>query len=215
MTTKITLAEDVLRKLNSGDRSAGSNVDIRDVIAVCGQAINRILRTEYFGVTLAGEETIPEGCVLATYDNVPVVTMGNISKSKLPAMPVKLPRNMGIFRISKPADYLVCDFIPIPPGQFANVAAQRLMNGLLGQVGYEPHLPEVWYTKNLLAEKPPVATVSMSLVIMDIDRYSDYEILPINADMEGQVIREVYEIFAGKPEQVNIADSSVDRKQLS
>ena len=55
------------------------------------------MKFEYLSVTLPSEETIPEGLVLASYDNVPVERYKGVSRARLPAMPISLRRGMGIW----------------------------------------------------------------------------------------------------------------------
>jgi len=68
------------------------------VQAFIQQAINRKLKTEYLSVTLPSDETIPEGLVIACYNDIPVVRYKNVlSKASLPAMPISLRKNMGVY----------------------------------------------------------------------------------------------------------------------
>lgn len=103
-------------------------------------------------------------------------------------------------------------FIPVPNGQMGMVLAQRLISDLLGQTGYEVRGKDVIYTKDLTAQSPAITSVTMELVVMDMSKYGDYELLPINADMEAQVVDTVYKMFAGIPTQPPIVDSASDSK---
>lgn len=98
-TNKKKIVEQVMRRLNSGDPSVASKVHPKEVEEAVMQVINSMLRPQFFD-TLNTGETIPEGSVLATYENVPVVAWNGVSKSTLPAIPVSLPKNMGVWRIA-------------------------------------------------------------------------------------------------------------------
>jgi hypothetical protein len=193
----------------SGDPSSSSQFEHEECREAIGQAINTLTKAQYFGETLAGGETIPEGCVLATYDDVAVTTWNGVSKSTLPAIPIKLPRNMGVFGITKVDSPFSC-FIPIPMGQSGFIGSQRGMSDLLGQVGYEVRGKEIIYNVDLPAASPAVTAVDMQLVVMDINKYNDFETLPINADMEGLVIEMVYNQLAKNTRKVSIDDTTKD-----
>lgn len=209
MVTKYILKEQIERMLSAGDPSSASQVEPEEITKAIEQAINTLTKAQFFGETLAGGETIPEGCVLATYDSVAVTTWNGVSKSTLPAIPIKLPRNMGVFGITKIDDPFV-SFIPIPMGQSGFIGAQRGMSTLLGQIGYEVRGKEVIYNADLPAASPAVTAVDMQLVVMDISKYNDFETLPINADMESMVIEMVYNQFAKNPKKVSINDTTKD-----
>lgn len=210
--TKAYLAEQVKRLLQHGDPSVGSRIHNAELKAAISNVINQMLKTDYFQTTLPSGETIPEGCVLATYDNVPVVTYKDVSRSTLPAMPVKLFRNMGVYHIGKTDDTL-SGFIPIQPGQYLFIEPQRLLSDIVDQVGYEVNGTTVIYTQDLTAASPAITEVLMKLVIMDIGLYTDYQMLPISAEMQWQVIQEVFKMFSAEPVPADrIDDSGAENK---
>lgn len=110
LVTKKYLYETVSALLEGGNPSAGKKFEPRMVQAFIQQAINRKLKTEYLSVTLPSDETIPEGLVLACYDDVPVGRYKGRSRAKLPAMPISLRRNMGVYFVGPAAG----GNIPIP-----------------------------------------------------------------------------------------------------
>ena len=98
-TSKRKLAEQILYRIYGGVHTTSSPIQIEDVFEAINQKINALIKAEVFSVTLATGDTIPEGLMTATYENIDVVTYGKRSKAVLPAMPVRLPRNMGVFEI--------------------------------------------------------------------------------------------------------------------
>lgn len=211
-TTKKKLSEQVIRRLSGGDRSVGSKWHPLEIQEAIMQVLNSMLRPQYFETLQLGE-TIPEGCVLANYEDIAVTSWNGISKSTLPAIPVSLPKNLGVFRISKSGDPLSNDFIPIPQGQYGMVVTQRLLSDLIGDViGYEVRGKEIWYTVDLTAQSPATNAVTMQLVVMDLSLYSESELLPINADQEAKVIEAVLQMFSQSPTQPAIIDSTSDTK---
>ena len=206
VVTKYYLMEQVRSLLAGGDPSAGAKFEPRMVMAHIAQAINKKLKTEYFSVTLPGDETIPESLVLASYDNVPIASYKAKSRAKLPAMPISLRRNMGIFHVSL-TDDIDNPFIPLQIGQNSFVKTQNLINGLLGQVGYEYADGYVLFTEDLTLRAVPITQVFIRLVVMDFDHYSDYDILPLQADMAGDIIKETVAILSTAPPQDGRVDS--------
>jgi len=49
----------------------------------------------------------------------------------------------------------------------------------------------------------------MRLAVMDISQYGDWDILPILPEMESQVIKMVYELYASQVTRDTIVDSTV------
>ena len=97
LITKFYLIEQIRSLLAGGSPSAGAKYEPRMIEAHLGQAINRKLKSEYFSTTLPTGETIPEGLIVASYDEIPVEKYKGLSRARLPAMPISLPRGMGVF----------------------------------------------------------------------------------------------------------------------
>jgi len=149
-------------------------------------------------------EMIPNGASIATYENITITQYNTTrSKSTLPAMPLKLPRGIGVYQIFDPAN-IDCPFIPLEMGQRGLISSQPLINDLLNQVGYEWYGMDIVYTRDLTQLSP--ITVTMRLVVLDITKYSDFDILPIPSDMEWEIVQDVYKLFSTEP----VADKLVD-----
>jgi hypothetical protein len=203
MSTKRSLAEQVLRNLTGGNPSAGSRWDLREIEMAIGQNISSKLKVSHFQETMVAGETIPEGLKIAVYDDniVPVPYKGK-SKVTLPAIPVSLPRNMGIFHVG-PKDDPHCGYIPLMTGQYAQVSKLVGMSDMLGQVSYEPREKELLFSKDISGTE-----LMILLVIMDINKYDEFSPLPIPQDMENQVVLEVTEAFMGRGEPNKIVESN-------
>jgi hypothetical protein len=100
MTTKKILVEQCLRRIKAGNPSIASNVHEAEVEKAIEQQVNFLLRPQYFETLQTGEGSIPEGCVMVTYTGVPVTSYRDKSKCTLPAIPVRLPKNMGVWHIA-------------------------------------------------------------------------------------------------------------------
>ena len=96
VVTKKYLIEQIQQLIEGGNSSAGAKYDKRMIESFLQQAVNAKLKSEYFNITLPGGETIPEGLMLASYDNIAVEQYKGLSRVKLPAMPISLRRGMGI-----------------------------------------------------------------------------------------------------------------------
>lgn len=209
-TTKYKLAEQVVRLLNGGEIPVATKVKINEVKIAVEQVVNKMLKMEYLNVNIPSQEYIPNGASIATYENIAVVQQGTRSKSTLPAMPLKLPRGIGVYQIFDPAN-MDCPFIPLEMGQYGLLKSQPLINDLLGWTGYEWYGMDIIYTKDLTQPSP--VSVTMRLVVLDIREYSDYDILPVPADMEWDIIQEVYKIFATEPVGDKLVDSGVNEQR--
>lgn len=198
-TTIGKISEQAKRLIKGGNPSAGSNVWTEEIAEYIGQCVNKMLKAEQFNVTMAAGETIPAGLMLASYSGIPVERYKTTSRAKLPAMPVNLPRNMGLFYVG--CDQDDTEYIPLQPGQRRILATQSLLNEIIGTT-YEPEDGYVVFSKDLSSE-----TVSMKLAVMDISKYGEYELLPISTDMEKDVIDMVVARFTNQPSPDKIEDS--------
>ena len=205
--TKYKIAEKCMRLLNGGNIPVASKVHILEIMSGVEQVLNKLLKMEYLNINIPSMELIPNGASVATYTDIAVEQYGDRSKSTLPAFPLKLPRGIGVYQIFDPANP-DCPFIPLEMGQYGLVKTQPLINGLLDQVGYEWYGMDIIYTTDL-TQPDPIA-VTMRLVVLDIAQYDDYDILPIPADMENDIVQEVYKLYATEPVPDKIVDSGVN-----
>jgi hypothetical protein len=215
-TTIYRLSEQVSRLLEGGDIPLSAQPSLAELKIAIGQVINEMLKIDYFQVNmLRGEdrERIPNGSVLGLYENIAVESWNGVSRCDLPVKPIKLPRNMGIFAVYPKwqTDGNVdfdSEFIPLQMGQSGMLKSQKLISGLLGQVGYENFGGHLVFTRDLTQISEQI-TLAIRLVIMDISQYDDYTHLPILPEMEAEVIRKVVGLFANQP----VADKVVDPSQ--
>lgn len=210
MTTKYKIAEQVLLRIKGGRPDMATRTDIRDIIVAAGQVINELIGAQFYKTTLPSGETIPDGNVLATYEDVDVLPWKNISRSVLPAIPVQLPRGMGIFSVSNP-DNPHDVFVPAQPGQIAMVKSQRLISDVGGLVAYEPYGSYIEYDTNIIATKS-INKVRIRLVIQDIDSLGEYDPLPIPANYESMVIESLFERFANQGQADKKTDVQIENQ---
>lgn len=196
MTTKFKIAEQIQR-LIAGNPVVQARVQRNDVKLLIEQVANQLLKTEFFGVNMADGDTVPPNCMIYTYESVPVTTYKTTkSKATLPSMPINLPKNMGVFHVSK-TDAIDEPFIPIPSGLFGILKPQTLLGDLSGLIGYEVFGKDIVFTTNLPGQG--VNNVFIRLVGVDLNTVTDYEMLPISSDMEAQIVQTVYNILVQTP----------------
>lgn len=195
MTTIYSISEQILRILE-GNPVISGRYHINDVKRLVVQVSNQLLKADHFSINVPEGDTIPNNCMVYTYESVPVVAYKGKSKCTLPSIPISLPRNMGVLHISK-TDAIDEPFIPIPTSMYGIIKPQALLGDLSGLIGYEVIGKDVVFTKDLTAQG--VTSVYMRLVGADLSQLSDYDILPLSADMEAQVIQTVYNVLVQTP----------------
>lgn len=203
-TTKARLAEEILLLLSGGRIGVATKYHPNEIkISVC-QVANQIFKLEYFNNLTPLQEFIPVGAAIATYENNLVVPWSNTCKTTLPAMPIRLPRNLGVYQIFSQSDYF-SEFIPMEPGQAALIRSQGLVSNLGGAIGYEASGLDVIFTQDLTIPNTNVY-VTIKLVILDFTQYSDYDPLPLPPEYEWQIKQEVYKLYMNE----QIPDKLVD-----
>ncbi len=200
-STKYLLAEQVQTRL-AGGLGASQPVQNGDIVKAIEQIINSMFQMQYYNATLPTGETIPDNLMIAFYENIAVTTLGDKSQAELPIIPISLPRNMGVYRVTDNKDN---DFIPVPLGQGALLKADKLLNDLLGNVWFEIRKNVVIFSKDILLLG--IDTVNMYLIVMDISLYSDTEPLPIPASMEEEIVEKAFAKFVTVTSETGIVNN--------
>ncbi len=202
-TTKQLIAEQVLYRLNGGYIDINSPVQYEDIYKATEQVINGFFKVKHFDTTLPFGETIIDNLSLATYEDVAVTSFGTKAKATLPVMPISLPKSMGVFAIYSD-DQPDAQFIPLQAGQTSLLRADKMLNNLLGQIGYEVKGNKVVFNKDITLLD--INTVTMELAVMDISQYDTDDYLPIPSDFEAELIEQLVKMFA--PVQPEAGDVS-------
>jgi hypothetical protein len=205
------LSEEILKILSGGDIQAAANISKNEIKVSIGQVLNQLLKVDYLSTNMKTGEMIPNGSVLATYENISCEKWDNKSRCSLPIKPLKLPRDMGVWSVypsGKPDE----EFIPLQMGQSSLIKSQPMINDLLGQVGREVQGDKVVFTKNVV---PPgrTFTVDMKLVVMDVSQYGDWDILPVLPEMEWQIKQEVFKLYGMENVSDMLVDSTTKQQQ--
>jgi hypothetical protein len=202
--TKYSAAEQVLLKLYGRPVKPSDPVQTPDAILAVGQMANYMLKGQHFEAMGMGENS-PSNLMIATYPKQPLVTFGGKkSKCILPAMPAALKRNIGVWEVSTKEDFS-CLLIPMGAGQADLLKSADVISDLLGQTGYEIYGRDLITTKDLTIEN--IDGLYMRLLVVDIMSLSDYDPLPLPADMEFQLVQQVYQSFLPVQQQSRVVDN--------
>jgi hypothetical protein len=154
-------------------------VDKREIKLLVVDAIHTILGSKLAAQSAKGFVDIPEA-LIATYENISVDNASSVYTCTLPAQPIAAAGDMGIYEVF--SDELN-PFIPIPK-QIMKVMQGTDLAVLESKVGYFRSANN----KIRFTTDPTVSTITMRLIINDISKYSDTDILPLPADYNLGVI---------------------------
>jgi hypothetical protein len=209
-TTIYRLAEECQLMLSGGKTSGAFNPTIDELKIAVAQVANTIFKVEHLAQNLALDERIPNGTSLGTYTGIEVSQYGNnVSMATLPAMPIKLPRDVGCFSIY-PTNHPELEFVPIQMGQANLLRSQpSFLNDLAGHIGYERQGLNIYFTRDITVmqlDEEQVTTIEARLAIMDFSAYDDWTPIPVPAEQEWEIKKQVVAMYSTQP----IADKVVD-----
>lgn len=211
MTTKYRIAEQVQRLYARFlDKDNPSDViDIREVILLVRQSLNKVLKLQVAESFKAGEYDVPK-CNLLQYSCTTVSQSANTrAYIELPAIPITLPMDMGVWSIAAPNSALA-PYLPIPSQDvlvFGTVANGTNVSALEGQIGYYVQGKRVYFTKDITTEaNGSITSVNVNLLVADFDAITDTEMLPISPEVESAVIDDVLQsVSNGRVSQAELA----------
>jgi hypothetical protein len=198
MATKSTISEQCQRiYARFLDKDNPSDViDIREVMLLVSQAINKILKLEVAESFKAGLVDIPKCSLIQYTASVTADAPNNRSSITLPVIPLTLPLDMGIWSISA-SGAAMTPYIPIP-SQDVLVFQGANLKFLEGQIGYYVQGKKVFFTKDLtLAGNGSISSVIINILASDFSQFGDNDMLPISPEVESAVITEVLNIISG------------------
>ena len=171
-------------------------IDIREVMLLVNQAINKILKLEVAESFKAGLVDIPKCSLIQYTASVTADATNNRSFITLPVIPLTLPLDMGIWSISA-SNAAMTPYIPIP-SQDVLVFQGANLKYLEGQIGYYVQGKKVFFTKDLtLAGNGSISSVIINILASDFSQFADNDMLPISPEVESAVITEVLNIISG------------------
>lgn len=207
MTTKKLISDQLLFRLAGGIPDASFPVDERDIWGALGRIMNEQFKMQHFSQTLPSGETMPDNLAIGIYEDVALTSSENVvgkSYATLPVMPIALPRGLGIYQIYD-SQHPDSPFIPILSGQRALLKTDALLSDILGQVSYEPKGKTIFFNKDLPLFG--ISTVTMELVVLDMDEYGVNDLLPIPADQEALIVERLYQMFSGVQPETGVVNN--------
>jgi len=205
MATVNSLARQILLRISGGATESAASVKMPDVKLAVIQKLNYLLKSEYLNVVLEDGETIPNGLMVFTYEDVPVEVYGKKSRSVLPFMPLSLPRNIGVLEVATDINFTNL-LIPVQISQNVMISSQDVLNDLI-DVTYTPNGKYLDYNKDLTIQG--IKSVFVKLVGSDISKMDEYDVLPIGADIEMIVVEDLVKVFLPFQQSDKVVDSYV------
>jgi hypothetical protein len=188
MTTLNKLTEQVMRIFSRGTGSpenVNPLVDRREVKLLVVQATHEILAMETKDAIRLGDVNIPT-CMIATYENIDVVGDTGAKYTDLPAFPIKLPQDMGVWSVVS-SDRI--PYIPITTAAWDLLGAMD--EGLIeDQIGFYVEGRKIKFTQD------PTETVTIKLLVIDPAEIGENDPYPVPPEIEGQVIQRVLQLLA-------------------
>ena len=194
MTTKYKLAEQVQRLYARFlDKDNPSDViDLREVKLIVEQSINKVLKLQVSENFKAGFYDVPL-CNIIEYTVTTVTSDSGNNRAyiTLPAIPITLPMDMGIWSVSA-VNAAMTPYIPIPAQDvlvFGTIASGTNLSYLEGQVGYYVQGKRLYFTKDItLSANGSISSVIVNLLVSDFSKLTDNELLPVSPEVESAII---------------------------
>jgi hypothetical protein len=211
MTTKNKLAEQVQRLYARFlDKDNPSDIiDLREVRLIIEQSINKVLKLQVAESFKAGFYEVPL-CNIIEYTVTTVVsdTGNNRAYITLPAIPITLPMDMGVWSITA-TNAAMTPYIPIPSQDvlvFGTISSGTNLSYLEGQVGYYVQGKRLYFTKDItLSSNGSISSVVVSLIVSDFSKFTDNELLPISPEVESTIIADALQsISNGRAAQAEL-----------
>jgi hypothetical protein len=186
MTTRRRITEQSERLyMRSFDREdLRPKVDYREIALLVDQVAHEFLALETQQAAKLGVVDIPT-CMIATYANQSVTTTPPYVVA-LPAFPLRLPLDMGVWSVANEPDGRA--YIPIKTDFWDLLSAED--EGLLeDQVGFYVE------GRKLIFTRQPSSSVKIKLLIVDPSLLSDFDPYPIPPEAEIKIIEKVVAIL--------------------
>ena len=171
---------------------------LKEINVAISQVVAELLKIEVIALSqnFAG---LPPFGHLATYDDVDVVEVDDRRcKVRLPAVPLKLPLQIGIYSVYS-HECPDCLFIPVQSGALPMALATQ-HNGLSAMLSDDliPYTPSGRYIEIRRPKSEIGDTVSMQLIIADPDSLTDSDDLGIPPDYQDQIVKRVVDRFRAR-----------------
>lgn len=192
MTSKAKLTEVIRRRIAGGNPAANDRVKDAEIQRAIAAAANKILKTEALSNFTQNDDSLLDGILIATYENLQVEpSNGNYCRVKLPATPLTLPDKMGVYSVY-PSGEPWKEFLPVPVGVYNILMGEKMLSSI-NKVVYTYENRYITVYKDIKGDDKN--TVDVKLAIADIDQMEDHDPLPLSPDMEADVITYVLNLY--------------------
>ena len=199
MATRYQLAEQA-RRLYKGQVGDDVKVSMKEVMLLVDQAASQSFVSGRVNTELPIGETIPDTTVIVEYE-VDVASGGKdarYSTSVLPIYPIRLERQMGVWRIYD-KNKIFDDFVP--SNGFMSMTRGMQEGYIEGLVLYEVAGNKVRYSKNLPEKN--INKVIMELLTVDPSKLGDYDPYPVPKNHEGMIVEKVLQLLMNRPQVID------------
>lgn len=191
-TTKYILSEQIQRIYSRfiDKNNVSDAIDLREIKLLVNQSINKVLKLQVAESFKAGLVDVPK-CNLMEYTcAVTSDSANNRAYITLPAIPITLPMDMGIWSIAAPTAAMT-PYIPIP-AQDVLVFQGTNVSALEQQIGYYVQGKLIYFTKDItLSANGSISTVKVNLLVSDFSALNDNDLLPISPEVETTIMEDV------------------------
>ena len=212
--TLYLIAERIFRIYQGGIPSIDTGIKIADIRHMVVDQINALLKVETLSLNKQLGDNAPTGLMLATYSDIDVTISadGVQSQALLPAMPISLPKNMGVWYVAADDANIHDQFVPLDSGQFSLIKDfdPLVSNGkILGNYIYYIDGKNIMFPTNIFSA---VHKIMVRLVISDISLLGDFDLLPMPQDYADQVIKNVLSILGVVSKVEDVTNDSNKQK---
>lgn len=176
-----------------------------EMILFVEQSINETLEIKSISERNRNRVSIPKSNI-AKYSNQSIVS----SQITLPAFPIDLEKDMGVWEIVDPSNVLV-PFIPVDL-QTLKVYRGTVLDGLQNQIGYYRYGDKVNFVAPSGITLPE--SVDIYLIVSDLSSLGENDPLPLSASQERIVLLKVMEMMGAGAFAANELNSRNNREDL-
>ena len=172
--------------------------------------INYHLKIENLEAKALSEDIASIDAVIANYeiDTADITVSGNKAVFSLPVRPISLPHGVGVWSVvlEDTTNNKQGEMLPLPSGHYRNFLATYPSFDIARK--YSSSVSKTfwgWYTHKggteIMLNSQNFATgykAHVQLLVVDISKIDEDEILPVPADMVNQVIQYTFEVMRGQ-----------------
>jgi hypothetical protein len=202
------LSEQVLKRYK-GTVNSEAKTKLKEVDLMINQLTHALLQAQVLDTYIADELDVPS-CLIATYsaNAVKEDSSRGYYYCDLPAYPIMLPRDMGIWEVYDAEDSRTL-FIPIT-GNSRQYLSEMSTEYLEGKVGFRVERNKIIFNDNFDGDTDTL--IEMKLLINDLDALSESDPYPIPPSMEDVLIETAFEKLLKKEKEI---DEVIDNRDQS